>query len=115
MTTGNFEAGSVTTVVLDAGFTADKIVDQALFNKMFSEEAYISLLFSKQAFINNIRSIVVTATLERLQREKIGGFQIGTHEVGSFCLLVDWDESIRCWNENGSGHLDQTALGSIGK
>ena len=62
--TANFEAGSVTTVVLDAeAVTAEKIkVDQALFNKLVANEAYLSQLFAKQAFINRVRSISIDAS-----------------------------------------------------
>ena len=112
LTTGNFEAGSVTTVVLDAeAVTADKIkVDQALFNKMFSEEAYITLLFSKQAFINNLRSVVVTATLLEGYKGKIGGFQIGTHEKDPSTYWLTGTNQFAVGMSNGSGRWNQTAL-----
>ena len=110
--TANFEAGSVTTVVLDAeAVTADKIkVDQALFNKMFSEEAYITLLFSKRAFINNLRSIVVTATLLEGYKGKIGGFQIGTHEKDPSTYWLTGTNQFAVGMSNGSGNWGQTAL-----
>ena len=110
--TANFEAGSVTTVVLDAeAVTADKIkVDQALFNKMFSEEAYITLLFSKRAFINNLRSIVVTATLLEGYKGKIGGFQIGTHEKDPSTYWLTGTNQFAVGMSNGSGQWNQTAL-----
>ena len=112
LTTGNFEAGSVTTVVLDAeAVTADKIkVDQALFNKIFSEEAYISLLFSKRAFINNLRSVVVTATLLEGYKGKIGGFQIGTHEKDPSTYWLTGTNQFAVGMSNGSGQWNQTAL-----
>lgn len=112
LTTGNFEAGSVTTVVLDAeAVTADKIkVDKALFNKLFSEEAYISLLFSKQAFINNLRSIVVTATLLEGYKGKIGGFQIGTHDKDPSAYWLTGMNQFAVGMSNGSGRWNQTAL-----
>ena len=110
--TANFEAGSVTTVVLDAeAVTADKIkVDKALFNKMFSEEAYITLLFSKRAFINNLRSIVVTATLLEGYKGKIGGFQIGTHEKDPSTYWLTGTNQFAVGMSNGSGQWNQTAL-----
>ena len=112
LTTGNFEAGSVTTVVLDAeAVTADKIkVDKALFNKLFSEEAYITLLFSKQAFINNLRSVVVTATLLEGYKGKIGGFQIGTHEKDPSTYWLTGTNQFAVGMSNGSGQWNQTAL-----
>ena len=62
--TGNFEAGSVTTVVLDAeAVTAEKLkVDQAFFNKLVANEAYLSQLFAKQAFINRVQSVAIDAS-----------------------------------------------------
>lgn len=65
--TANFEAGSVTTVVLDAeAVTAEKIkVDQAFFNKLVANEAYLSQLFAKQAFINRVQSVEIDASQVR--------------------------------------------------
>ena len=65
--TANFEAGSVTTIVLDAeAVTAEKIkVDQALFNKLVANEAYLSQLFAKQAFINRVQSVAIDASQVR--------------------------------------------------
>ncbi|MDU7195989.1 MAG: tail fiber domain-containing protein, partial [Streptococcus sp.] len=62
--TANFEAGSVTTTILDAeAVTADKLrVDQAFFNKLVANEAYLSQLFAKQAFINRVKSITIDAS-----------------------------------------------------
>ena len=86
--TANFEAGSVTTVVLDAeAVTAEKLkVDQALFNKLVANEAYLSLLFAKQAFINRVRSISIDAsqiTTGTLSGDRIyGGTISGTTLTG---------------------------------
>jgi len=65
--TANFEAGSVTTVVLDAeAVTAEKLkVDQAFFNKFVANEAYLSQLFAKQAFINRVQSVAIDASQVR--------------------------------------------------
>ena len=65
--TANFEAGSVTTIVLDAeAVTAEKLkVDQAFFNKLVANEAYLSQLFAKQAFINRVQSIEIDASQVR--------------------------------------------------
>ena len=62
--TANFEAGSVTTVVLGAeAVTAEKLkVDQAFFNKLVANEAYLSQLFAKQAFINRVQSVTLDAS-----------------------------------------------------
>lgn len=86
--TANFEAGSVTTVVLDAeAVTAEKLrVDQAFFNKLVSNEAYLSQLFAKQAFINRVRSISIDAsqiTTGTLSGDRIyGGTISGTTLTG---------------------------------
>ena len=86
--TANFEAGSVTTTILDAeAVTADKLrVDQALFNKLVSNEAYLSQLFAKQAFINRVRSISIDAsqiTTGTLSGDRIyGGTISGTTLTG---------------------------------
>ena len=65
--TANFEAGSVTAVVLDAeAVTAEKLkVDQAFFNKLIANEAYLSQLFAKQAFINRVQSVAIDASQVR--------------------------------------------------
>ena len=65
--TANFEAGSVTTTILDAeAVTAEKLkVDQALFNKLVANEAYLSQLFAKQAFINRVQSVAIDASQVR--------------------------------------------------
>nr|DAN51262.1 MAG TPA: Neck appendage protein [Caudoviricetes sp.] len=65
--TANFEAGSVTTIVLDAeAVTAEKLkVDQAFFNKLVANEVYLSQLFAKQAFINRVQSVAIDASQVR--------------------------------------------------
>ena len=86
--TANFEAGSVTTVILDAeAVTAEKIkVDQALFNKLVANEAYLSQLFAKQAFINRVQSVAIDASQVRsgiLSGDRIyGGTIRGTNIFG---------------------------------
>lgn len=62
--TANFEAGSVTTIVLAANaVTADKlVVDQALFNKLMANEAYLKQLFAKSAFITQVQAVTLSAT-----------------------------------------------------
>lgn len=86
--TANFEAGSVTTVVLDAeAVTAEKLkVDQAFFNKLVANEAYLSQLFAKQAFINRVQSVAIDASQIRsgiLSGDRIyGGTIRGTNIYG---------------------------------
>lgn len=62
--TANFEAGSVTTTILDAeAVTAEKLkVDQAFFNKFVANEAYLSQLFAKKAFITQVQSVTLDAS-----------------------------------------------------
>lgn len=57
--TANFEAGSVTTVVLDAeAVTAEKVkFDTAFIQRLVSQQAFINELFAKQATITKIQSI----------------------------------------------------------
>lgn len=86
--TANFEAGSVTTVVLDAeAVTAEKLkVDQAFFNKFVANEAYLKQLFAKQAFINRVQSVAIDASQVRsgiLSGDRIyGGTIRGTNIYG---------------------------------
>ena len=90
--TGNFEAGSVTTVVLDAeAVTAEKLkVDQAFFNKLVANEAYLSQLFAKQAFINRVQSVAIDASQVRsgiLSGDRIYGGTLTGHtkiQLGSY-------------------------------
>ena len=80
--TANFEAGSVTTTILDAeAVTADKVrMDQAFAKKLVASNIFTDTLAAKEAFINKLRSVVVSATLLEGYKGKIGGFQIGTHD-----------------------------------
>ena len=61
--TANFEAGSVTTTILDAeAVTADKVrFDDAFINKITAKNALIEGIISKQAFINHLNSITFAA------------------------------------------------------
>ena len=61
--TANFEAGSVTTNILDAeAVTAEKVkFDTAFIQRLVSQQAFIDELFAKQATITRIQSIDFTA------------------------------------------------------
>ena len=61
--TANFEAGSVTTTILDAeAVTAEKVkFDTAFIQRLVSQQAFIDELFAKQATITRIQSIDFTA------------------------------------------------------
>ena len=110
--TANFEAGSVTTVVLDAeAVTADKVrMDQAFANKLVASNIFTDTLAAKQAFINKLRSIVVTATLLEGYKGKIGGFQIGTHDKDPNSYWLTGQNQFAVGMGSGNGRWGQTAL-----
>ena len=83
--TANFEAGSVTTKILDAeAVTADKLkVDNALIRKITANEAFINQLTSKQIFATKVESVISRSTVLEGYKGWIGGFQLGTHNSGS--------------------------------
>nr|DAE07880.1 MAG TPA: Neck appendage protein [Siphoviridae sp. ct7xv9] len=92
--TANFEAGSVTTVVLDAeAVTAEKLkVDQAFFNKLVANEAYLNRLFAKQAFINRVQSVAIDASQVRsgiLSGDRIYGGTIRGAEINGTRITGD--------------------------
>ena len=110
--TANFEAGSVTTVVLDAeAVTADKVrMDQAFANKLVASNIFTDTLAAKQAFINKLRSVVVTATLLEGYKGRIGGFQIGTHEKDPNSYWLTGLNQFKVGMSNGQGRQFQTAF-----
>ena len=110
--TANFEAGSVTTVVLDAeAVTADKVrMDQAFANKLVASNIFTDTLAAKEAFINKLRSVVVTATLFEGYKGKIGGFQIGTHEKDPNSYWLTGLNQFKVGMSNGQGRQFQTAF-----
>lgn len=110
--TANFEAGSVTTTILDAeAVTADKVrMDQAFANKLVASNIFTDTLAAKQAFINKLRSVVVSATLLEGYKGRIGGFQIGTHEKDSSVYWITGQNQFSVGMSNGSGQWNQTAI-----
>ena len=110
--TANFEAGSVTTRILDAeAVTADKVrMDQAFANKLVASNIFTDTLAAKQAFINKLRSVVVTATLLEGYKGRIGGFQIGTHDKDPSTYWLTGQNQFAVGMSNGSGNWGQTAL-----
>lgn len=112
LTTGNFESGSVTTVVLDAeAVTADKVrMDQAFANKLVASNIFTDALAAKEAFINKLRSVVVSATLLEGYKGRIGGFQIGTHDKDPSAYWLTGTNQFSVGMSNGSGRWYQTAL-----
>lgn len=83
--TANFEAGSVTTTILDAeAVTAEKVrFDDAFIRKMIANEAFIDQLTSKRIFATRIESVISSSTVLEGYKGWIGGFQLGTHDSGS--------------------------------
>ena len=83
--TANFEAGSVTTTILDAeAVTAEKVrFDDAFIRKMIANEAFINQLTSKRIFATKVESVISSSTVLEGYKGWIGGFQLGTHDSGS--------------------------------
>ena len=110
--TANFEAGSVTTTILDAeAVTADKVrMDQAFANKLVASNIFTDTLAAKQAFINKLRSVVVAATLLEGYKGKIGGFQIGTHDKDPNSYWLTGQNQFAVGMGSGNGRWGQTAL-----
>ena len=82
--TANFEAGSVTTPILDAeAVTADKVrFDDAFIRKMIANEAFINQLTSKRIFTTRVESVVSSSTFLEAYQGRIGGFTIGRFDQG---------------------------------
>lgn len=82
--TANFEAGSVTTTILDAeAVTADKLkVDFALVRKLTANDAFIEQLTSKRIFSTKVESVVSSSTFLEAYQGRIGGFTIGHFDQG---------------------------------
>ena len=110
--TANFEAGSVTTTILDAeAVTADKVrMDQAFANKLVASNIFTDTLAAKEAFINKLRAVVVSATLLEGYKGKIGGFQIGTHEKDPNSYWLTGLNQFKVGMSNGQGRQFQTAF-----
>ncbi|WP_249339248.1 tail fiber domain-containing protein, partial [Streptococcus pseudopneumoniae] len=82
--TANFEAGSVTTTILDAeAVTADKVkFDHAFIRKLIANDAFIGELTSKRIFATKIESVVNRSTFLEAYQGQIGGFTIGRFAQG---------------------------------
>ncbi|VPZ76129.1 PblB [Streptococcus pneumoniae] len=82
--TGNFEAGSVTTTILDAeAVTAEKLkVDDALIRKLTANDAFIDRLTSKRIFSTKVESVISSSTFLEAYQGRIGGFTIGRFAQG---------------------------------
>ena len=104
--TANFEAGSVTTTILDTeAVTADKVLmDQAFAKKLVASNIFTDTLAAKEAFINKLRSVVVTANLLEGFQGLIGGFRFGKYpnRNGYFITGIE-DVSVGMGNGTNAG------------
>ena len=109
--TANFEAGSVTTKILDAeAVTADKVrFDDAFISKMIANEAFIDKLTSKRIFATKVESVVSSSTVLEGYKGWIGGFQLGTHDSG-YGRWITGRNHFSVGMGNGEGGSGQTAL-----
>ena len=91
--------------------TADKLImDQAMARMFVSSDIFTDTLAAKEAFINNIRSVVVTATLLEGYKGKIGGFQIGTHDKDPSTYWLTGQNNFDVGLSSGKGRYNQTSL-----
>ena len=109
--TANFEAGSVTTTILDAeAVTAEKLkVDNAFIRKMLANEAFIDQLTSKRIFSTKVESVISSSTFLEAYKGWIGGFQLGVHNSGSGKWLTGRNQ-FSVGMGNGEGGWNTTAL-----
>ncbi len=109
--TANFEAGSVTTTILDAeAVTADKVrFDDAFIRKMIANEAFIDKLTSKQIFATKVESVVSSSTFLEAYQGRIGGFTLGQFDQGG----GRWISGVNQFSVgmgNGAGYGVRTAF-----
>ena len=109
--TANFEAGSVTTTILDAeAVTADKVrFDDAFIRKMIANEAFINQLTSKRIFATKVESVISSSTVLEGYKGWIGGFQLGTHDSG-YGRWITGRNQFSVGMGNGEGGDGRTAL-----
>mgnify|MGYP000947389747 CR=1 FL=1 len=109
--TANFEAGSVTTAILDAeAVTAEKVrFDDAFIRKMIANEAFINQLTSKRIFATKVESVISSSTFLEAYKGWIGGFQLGVHNSGSGKWLTGKNQ-FSVGMGNGEGGNETTAL-----
>ncbi|CVW08912.1 PblB [Streptococcus pneumoniae] len=109
--TGNFEAGSVTTTILDAeAVTAEKLkVDNALIRKLTANDAFIDQLISKRIFSIKVESVISSSTFLEAYQGRIGGFTLGQFDQGG----GRWISGVNQFSVgmgNGAGHGVRTAF-----
>ncbi|HHK7465065.1 TPA: tail fiber domain-containing protein, partial [Streptococcus pneumoniae] len=109
--TGNFEAGSVTTTILDAeAVTAEKVrFDDAFIRKMTANDAFIDQLTSKRIFSIKVESVISSSTFLEAYQGRIGGFTLGQFDQGG----GRWISGVNQFSVgmgNGAGHGVRTAF-----
>lgn len=109
--TANFEAGSVTTKILDAeAVTADKVkFDNAFIRKLTANEAFIDQLTSKRIFATKVESVVSNSTFLEAYQGRIGGFTLGQFDQGG----GRWISGVNQFSVgmgNGAGYGVRTAF-----
>ncbi|CAG6117397.1 phage hyaluronidase [Streptococcus pneumoniae] len=109
--TGNFEAGSVTTTILDAeAVTAEKLkVDNALIRKLTATDAFIYELISKRIFSTKVESVISSSTFLEAYQGRIGGFTLGQFDQGG----GRWISGVNQFSVgmgNGAGYGVRTAF-----
>lgn len=109
--TGNFEAGSVTTTILDAeAVTAEKLkVDNALIRKLTANDAFIDQLISERIFSIKVESVISSSTFLEAYQGRIGGFTLGQFDQGG----GRWISGVNQFSVgmgNGAGYGVRTAF-----
>ncbi|VOK06697.1 PblB [Streptococcus pneumoniae] len=109
--TGNFEAGSVTTTILDAeAVTAEKVrFDDAFIKKLTATDAFIDELISKRIFSIKVESVISSSTFLEAYQGRIGGFTLGQFDQGG----GRWISGVNQFSVgmgNGAGHGVRTAF-----
>nr|BAR92623.1 PblB [Streptococcus pneumoniae] len=109
--TANFEAGSVTTTILDAeAVTAEKLkVDNALIRKLTATDAFIDQLISKRIFSTKVESVISSSTFLEAYQGRIGGFTLGQFDQGG----GRWISGVNQFSVgmgNGAGYGVRTAF-----
>lgn len=117
--TANFEAGSVTTTILDAeAVTAEKVkFDTAFIQRLVSQQAFIDELFAKQATITRIQSIDFTAN--HIKGGVLSGlngnatFDLNAGRIRMQSSPTSWKTS---WDKNGIAFRgpDNSVWGAMG-
>ncbi|HHG8314677.1 TPA: tail fiber domain-containing protein [Streptococcus pneumoniae] len=105
--TANFEAGSVTTTILDAeAVTADKVrFDAAFIRKMTANDAFIDQLTSKRIFSTKVESVISSSTFLEAYQGRIGGFTIGRFAQGRGRWISGINQfSVGMGNGEGGGY-----------